>query len=70
MLNWYVFALYLYFPDDKSEYIPAAIKLIVFLIGAIVFMRFIIVVSRRQEKKAKELEEKIIQANKKEEENS
>lgn len=59
MITGYVLALFLYFPEDKSEYIPAAITCIIFLIGAVFTMRFIIKVSKREEKKAKELEEKL-----------
>ena len=29
-----VLSLFLYFPEDKSEYIPAAITFVIFLIGA------------------------------------
>ena len=54
-----VFSLFLYFPEDKSEYIPAAITSLIFLIGAILTMRLIIKVSKREANKAKELEEQI-----------
>jgi hypothetical protein len=59
MIQWYVLSLFLYFPEDKSEYIPAAISFFIFFIGAIFTMRFIISISKREEKKAKELEEKL-----------
>lgn len=59
MMNEYVLALFLYFPEDKSEYIPASISFLIFLIAAIWTMRFIIKVSKREEAKTKELEEKI-----------
>lgn len=32
---------FLYFPEDKTEYIPAVIMLVVFVIGAIVAMKVI-----------------------------
>lgn len=59
MMNEYVLALFLYFPEDKSEYIPASISFLVFLIAAIWTMRFIIKVSKKEEAKTKELEEKV-----------
>ncbi|WP_147535324.1 hypothetical protein [Bacillus marasmi] len=61
MFEQYVLALFLYFPEDKSEYIPAAISGTIFLIAAIFTMRFIIKVSKKQEEKAKKLEEQIDQ---------
>lgn len=60
MINRFVFNLFLYFPEDKSEYIPAAISSLIFLIGAIITMRLIVLKSRKEEKVAKKLEEKII----------
>jgi hypothetical protein len=54
-----VFSLFLYFPEDKSEYIPAGITSLIFLIGAFLTMRVIIKVSKREAIKAKELEEQI-----------
>ncbi|MBP3038621.1 hypothetical protein J9303_03770 [Bacillaceae bacterium Marseille-Q3522] len=51
--------LFLYFPEDKSEYIPAIITLAVFMIAAVFFMRFIIQLSKREEKKTGTLEEKL-----------
>lgn len=65
MSQWYL--LFLYFPEDKSEYFPAAISFTVFLIGAILTMRLIIRVSKREAAKAKELEERIAMQNKQEE---
>ncbi|MGJ7920089.1 hypothetical protein [Neobacillus sp. LXY-4] len=59
MMNEFVLGLFLYFPEDKSEYIPAAISCMIFLIAAAFTMRFIIKVSKRQEKVAKELEQRI-----------
>ncbi|AGK55455.1 hypothetical protein B1NLA3E_18555 [Bacillus sp. 1NLA3E] len=61
MIKGYVLGLFLYFPEDKSEYIPAAITCIIFLIGAVFTMKLIIKVSKREEKKAKELEDKLKQ---------
>ncbi|MFP5112807.1 hypothetical protein ACSU64_10550 [Bacillaceae bacterium C204] len=54
-----VLSLFLYFPEDKSEYIPAGITFLIFLIGALLTMRIFIAVSNREAKKAKELEEQL-----------
>jgi flagellar biosynthesis/type III secretory pathway M-ring protein FliF/YscJ len=54
-----VLSLFLYFPEDKTEYIPAAITCVIFLIGALITMRIIIKVSNKEAEKAKELEEQL-----------
>ena len=59
MFQMLVLSMFLYFPEDKSEYIPAAITFVIFLIGAVLTMRFIINVSKREAQKAKELEEEL-----------
>ncbi|MBA2871518.1 preprotein translocase subunit YajC [Anoxybacillus calidus] len=63
MLLNYILNLFLYFPEDKSEYIPAAITFTLFFIAAILAMRFIIKISKRQEEKAKEFEEQLRKQN-------
>lgn len=50
---------FLYFPDDKSEYIPAVINLIIFSILAYLAVRVFMKISKREEKRAKELEEQL-----------
>ncbi|WLR55775.1 hypothetical protein LC048_01830 [Mesobacillus subterraneus] len=60
MSKWFVISLFLYFPEDKTEYIPAAITSLVFLIGAVLTMRYIIKVSKREAQKAKEHEQEIM----------
>jgi len=40
---------FLYFPEDKAEYIPAVIMLVIFMIGAAVAMYFIYKKSKRDE---------------------
>ncbi|GGF32763.1 hypothetical protein GCM10010954_34920 [Halobacillus andaensis] len=42
---------FLYFPTDKSEYIPAVLMLAVFILLAGITMYFIIKASRKEEKK-------------------
>ncbi|WP_071460533.1 hypothetical protein [Bacillus massilinigeriensis] len=56
MLQSTVLALFLYFPEDKSEYIPASITFVIFAIAAIVTMRLIVKVSNKEAQKAKEYE--------------
>lgn len=51
--------LYLYFPEDKSEYIPAAISFVVFMIACVLTFRWIIKHSKKEEQKTKELEEQV-----------
>ena len=45
--------LFLYFPEDKSEYIPAVINLIIFSILAYLAVRVFMNISKREEKKGK-----------------
>lgn len=59
----YILNLFLYFPEDKREYIPAAITSTLFLIAAILTMRLIIKISKHQEEKAKQFEEKLRKEN-------
>ncbi|MBS4190733.1 hypothetical protein KHA94_11110 [Bacillus sp. FJAT-49705] len=60
MLESYIMSLFLYFPQDKTEYIPAAISFTIFFILCVLTFRFIIRVSNRQAAKAKELEDQIM----------
>jgi preprotein translocase subunit YajC len=59
MLTSFVIQLFLYFPEDKSEYIPAAFTFAIFLIAAVFFFRWIIKISNKESQKAKELEERL-----------
>lgn len=70
MNHWFVISLFLYFPEDKTEYIPAAITSFVFLIAAIFTMRFIIKVSRKEAQKAKEYEQAVMKQMEEHKENS
>lgn len=55
----FVLGFFLYFPEDKSEYLPAVIKLVITILIAFLAVRFFIKLSKKEERKAKELEEKI-----------
>ena len=50
---------FLYFPEDKSEYLPAAISMAIFGLVAVATFFLIRRISKRQELKTKELEERI-----------
>ncbi|OLN23759.1 hypothetical protein BTO30_03135 [Domibacillus antri] len=59
------FGNFLYFPEDKSEYIPAAFSMLVFLLMAIAVFLLIKRVSKKEEQKTKHLEEQIRKVNEK-----
>lgn len=45
-----MFMEFLYFPQDKSEYIPAFITLVIFMVGAIAAMYLFYKKSKKDEK--------------------
>lgn len=51
---------FLYFPEDKSEYIPAAFSFLFFMILMYFALRWIRNNSKKQELQTKELEERIL----------
>ena len=51
---------FLYFPEDKAEYIPAFISFTIFMILFLLTFRWIRKVSKKQEAATKELEERIL----------
>lgn len=44
-----IIGLFLYFPEDKTEYIPAAITMAVFTILAIFAFRYIVKLSKKEQ---------------------
>ncbi|WP_308807826.1 hypothetical protein [Jeotgalicoccus aerolatus] len=52
---------FLYFPEDKTEYIPALIMLLLFILLAFVVYRIIKKYSRNEEEKMKDFEEKVLE---------
>ncbi|MFB1082443.1 hypothetical protein [Jeotgalibacillus sp. JSM ZJ347] len=58
--EWLILQLFLYFPEDKSEYLPAGLWLLLFVIMTYVTYKWIVRVSKRQADEAKKLEEKIV----------
>lgn len=51
---------FLYFPENKWEYVPAAISLVFFLILAYISFRFFIHNSKKQEEKFKVFEAEVM----------
>ncbi|THE10147.1 hypothetical protein E1I69_19915 [Bacillus timonensis] len=64
MLFLPILNLFLYFPEDKSEYIPAVIKLVICIMIAIFVFRLIIKHSKKEQAKAEELEKKLMNQDK------
>jgi hypothetical protein len=50
-----VLGLFLYFPEDKTEYIPAAITMVIFTIGAFFAFRYIVKLSKKEQGQTDEL---------------
>jgi flagellar biosynthesis/type III secretory pathway M-ring protein FliF/YscJ len=63
MLSSFVLNLFLYFPEDKTEYIPAAIWMAIFFILTILTFRLIKKVSKKEELKTKDIEEEVRKRN-------
>lgn len=59
MLLLSVLNLFLYFPEDKSEYIPAGITTVICLIVAFVVFRLFIKHSKKEQAQAEELEKQL-----------
>ncbi|WP_028401387.1 hypothetical protein [Ectobacillus panaciterrae] len=53
----------LYFPEDKTEYIPAAISCILFITGAFFTWRIFVKASKREMKKFDEMEKNLHKIN-------
>ena len=51
---------FLYFPEDKSGYIPAAFEFLIMLILCIVVFSVFRKISKKQEMKSKEIEARIL----------
>ncbi|MCY9546900.1 hypothetical protein [Lysinibacillus xylanilyticus] len=51
---------FLYFPEDKSGYVPAAFEFLIMLILCIVVFTVFRKISKKQEMKSKELEARIL----------
>lgn len=51
---------FMYFPDNKLEYIPSLIQLVIFVFITFLVFRLIKRVSKKQELQAKQLEEQLL----------
>lgn len=60
---------FLYFPEDKSTYIPAVIELFIIILLCVAVFMIVRKVSKKQEMKTKALEEKVMKERHKEESN-
>jgi hypothetical protein len=63
LLLFWTLQLFLYFPENKSEYIPAGLTMLAFGIAAVITMKFIIKISKKEAQEAKQLEEKLKERN-------
>ncbi|TDL30368.1 hypothetical protein E2R51_18895 [Jeotgalibacillus sp. S-D1] len=63
MYQWFMLNLFLYFPEDKTEYIPAAFWMLLFLVITVLTFRWILRVSKKQEEKTRKLEEEVTRQN-------
>ncbi|CDZ99158.1 hypothetical protein BN1048_00281 [Jeotgalicoccus saudimassiliensis] len=52
---------FLYFPEDKTEYIPAIIMLLLFILLALIVYKLIRKYSRNEEEKMRDFEEKVLE---------
>lgn len=55
-----LYAGFLYFPEDKSSYIPAALEFLAIFILCVFVFRLVKRLSKKEEQKAKALEEYVL----------
>lgn len=60
MEKLFLYSGFLYFPEDKSAYIPAAIEMGLIFIVCIIALFAVKKISKKQELKAKEIEQRIL----------
>lgn len=63
-----LYGYFLYFPEDKSAYIPAIVEMIFLVLLCLAVLFAVKRLSKRQEMKTKELEERILMEREKEKE--
>ncbi|AQL56607.1 hypothetical protein [Abyssicoccus albus] len=51
---------FLYFPEDKTEYIPAMLSLTFFFILAFICYRIFVIKARKEEQSMKQFEEEVM----------
>ncbi|WP_396653297.1 hypothetical protein [Metabacillus idriensis] len=64
LLNAFILGLFLYFPEDKSEYLPAGITMFIFFVAAVAAFMLIKKISKKEELKAEEFEQNLKAAHK------
>jgi hypothetical protein len=64
LLNAFIVGLFLYFPEDKSEYLPAGITMFIFFVAAVAAFMLIKKISKKEELKAEEFEKNLKAAHK------
>nr|WP_154309060.1 hypothetical protein [Metabacillus lacus] len=63
-MDLWILSLFLYFPENKAEYIPAGMTMLLFFIAAILVFRLIINISKKEQEMSDKLEEKLKHSNK------
>ncbi|MBS7345442.1 MAG: hypothetical protein KIG60_07330 [Caryophanon sp.] len=53
--------MFLYFPEDKTDYVPAVLEFAVFFLLCIVVYFMFVRISKKQELRTKALEEQVLQ---------
>lgn len=56
-----LYGQFLYFPEDKTTYIPAVLQMIMLLIVVVIVFRLFIKKSNRDAQAARELEQRLVQ---------
>ncbi|WP_458414257.1 hypothetical protein ACNQFZ_05035 [Schinkia sp. CFF1] len=54
---------FLYFPDNKLEYIPSLIIVAIFILGAFLTVKIVMKISKKEEEKALLLEKQLMNPN-------
>lgn len=70
MNTWILNAMFLYFPEDKTEYIPAVIEFAVFFVLCVLVFIAFVKFSKKQEQRTKAIEQQILQQRKSQQETS
>ncbi|MFC4411348.1 hypothetical protein ACFOZY_13045 [Chungangia koreensis] len=60
MLDVLLLMPFLYFPEDKSQYIPSVLWLLAIILLCVLFFRWLKKYSQKEQMKTKELEERIL----------
>lgn len=61
MQTFFMQWMFLYFPEDKTDYVPAVLEFAVFFLLCIVVYFMFVRISKKQELRTKALEEQVLQ---------